>query len=304
MIPQFKDEQRRYFHSENFAAGLFMFALGLFKKAVIADTLAVFADNGFGMTNLSFSAGWVTSLSYTLQIYFDFSGYSDMAIGLGRMFNIDLPINFFSPYCSESVSVFWRRWHITLGRALRTYIYFPLGGSRKGSFRTCFNLFLTFFVSGLWHGAAWTFVLWGCLHGTAVVLERIFQKQLNRVSRGIRVSGTFFLVNAIFVLFRSESIAQAGEVYRGMLNYGNLGLDQLDAVTGLIGGINFPGVVDYAYLFVLLALLLLIIFKMPNSIERLQHFVPSGKALLATALLFSVSLLCLSRESVFIYFNF
>ena len=304
MIPQFKDEQRRYFHAENFAAGLFMFALGLFKKAVIADTLAVFADNGFSMTNLSFSAGWVTSLSYTLQIYFDFSGYSDMAIGLGRMFNIDLPINFFSPYCSESVSVFWRRWHITLGRALRTYIYFPLGGSRKGSFRTCFNLFLTFFVSGLWHGAAWTFVLWGCLHGTAVVLERIFQKQLNRVSRGIRVSGTFFLVNAIFVLFRSESIAQAGEVYRGMLNYGNLGLDQLDAVTGLIGGINFPGVVDYAYLFVLLALLLLIIFKMPNSIERLQHFVPSGKALLATALLFSVSLLCLSRESVFIYFNF
>ena len=304
MIPQFKDEQRRYFHAENFAAGLFMFALGLFKKAVIADTLAVFADNGFSMTNLSFSAGWVTSLSYTLQIYFDFSGYSDMAIGLGRMFNIDLPINFLSPYCSESISEYWRRWHITLGRALRTYIYFPLGGSRKGSFRTCFNLFLTFFISGLWHGAAWTYVLWGSLHGIVVVLERLSREPLEKIPKRIRIAGTFVLINILFVLFRAESFSQAGEVYRGMLNFGHFGVDQLNTVAGLIGGINFPNTVDCAYLFVLLAVSLLIIFTMPNSVQHLQRFKPSGKTLPATALLFSVSLLCLSRESVFIYFNF
>ena len=125
------------------------------------------------MTGLSLAAGWATSISYTLEIYFDFSGYSDMAVGLGKMFNIDIPFNFLSPYRAVSITEFWRRWHITLGKALSTYIYIPLGGNRKGLTRTCINLFLTFLVSGLWHGAAWTFVLWGVLHGMFVVIERI-----------------------------------------------------------------------------------------------------------------------------------
>lgn len=141
MIPQFRDGSRRYFHSENFASGLYMLAIGLFKKAVIADTVAVFADNGFSMTDMGLAAGWAAALSYTLQIYFDFSGYSDMAVGLGRMFNIEIPFNFMSPYKSKSITEFWRRWHITLGRALSTYIYILLGGSRKGLTRTCINLF-------------------------------------------------------------------------------------------------------------------------------------------------------------------
>ena len=171
MIPQFKDPRRRYWNWDNAAAGAYIFTVGLFKKTVIADTLALFVDTGFGATSLGFCAAWATALSYTFQVYFDFSGYSDMAVGLGKLFNIDIPFNFRSPYQSESIGVFWRRWHITLSRALQSYVYFPLGGSREGKLKTYRNLLITFLVSGLWHGAAWTFVLWGGL-------GRLFQASL------------------------------------------------------------------------------------------------------------------------------
>lgn len=132
MMPQFKDRDKYVVDYPNIASGIYIFTLGLFKKLVLADTLAVFVDNGFAMPQLGFAAAWVTALSYTFQIYFDFSGYCDMAIGLGKMFNIDLPINFNSPYKSKSISEFWKRWHMTLGRALAHYIYIPLGGNRRG----------------------------------------------------------------------------------------------------------------------------------------------------------------------------
>ena len=193
MMPQFKDEVRRYFNAENFSAGIYIFSIGLFKKALIADTLAVFVGNGFVMTEMSFAAGWIVSLSYTLEIYFDFSGYSDMAIGLGKMINIDIPFNFLSPYKSESISEFWRRWHITLGRALSTYIYKPIGGNQKGLKRTCLNLFFTFFISGLWHGASWNFVIWGVWHGVFVVIERLAGEKLSKVSKPIIVFPTFLI---------------------------------------------------------------------------------------------------------------
>nr|WP_315101010.1 MBOAT family O-acyltransferase [uncultured Catonella sp.] len=161
MIPQFAKKSIRYYNPKNFSRGIYIFSMGLFKKAVIADTLALFVNNGFGMENVGLIPAWITVFSYTFQLYFDFSGYCDMAIGIGRMFNVKLPINFDSPYKSASISEFWRRWHITLGRALGTYIYHPLGGNRKGLIRTCTNLMITFFISGLWHGAEWTFVIWG-----------------------------------------------------------------------------------------------------------------------------------------------
>lgn len=311
MIPQFKDETRRYFNPENFAAGIYLFSIGLFKKAVLADTLAYFADNGFGMTGLGLAAGWAASLSYTLQIYFDFSGYSDMSVGLGRMFNIDIPFNFLSPYRSESVSQFWRTWHITLGRALSTYIYRPLGGNRKGLPRTCANLLLTFFVSGLWHGAAWTFVLWGTLHGVFVTLERILG--LNRPKEGapplplvkaLRVFVTFLIVNALWVLFRAESFAQAAEVYKGMIAIGNLGLSQLNTVVGQAAHINLPTPIDCAHIIGLESILLFVVFACPNSAAFLKRFTASPKTLAASLFLFVVAFLCLTRQSVFIYFNF
>ena len=304
MIPQFKDERRRFFNPDHFASGIWLFSVGLFKKAVIADTLALFADNGFGMTNLGLAAGWITALSYTLQIYFDFSGYSDMAVGLGRMFNIDIPFNFRSPYRSESISEFWRRWHITLGRALSTYVYKPLGGNRRGLFRTCVNLFLTFLVSGLWHGAAWTFVLWGALHGLFVVAERILDKPLQKIPKPVRVCGTFLVVTALWVLFRADGFGQALEVWRGMVAFGDPAISQLDTIVGTAAYIDFPLALDCVYILVLEAVLLFVVFRCPNSSDLLDRFTPSRKTMIAAAVLFTVALLCLARESVFIYFNF
>lgn len=304
MIPQFKDESRRKFNVENFAAGIYLFSFGVFKKAVIADTLAGFVNNGFGMTDLGLAAGWMISLSYTLQIYFDFSGYSDMAVGLGKMFNIDIPFNFLSPYKSKSISEFWRRWHITLGRALSTYVYRPLGGNRKGILRTCINLFLTFFVSGLWHGAAWTFVLWGVLHGMFTIIERLLKEKIEKIPQDVRILGTFLIVNALWVLFRAESFGQALEVYQGMLAIGNLNFAQLQTVVGFEADVNLPAVMDYAYIIGMIGLLLLIVFGCQNSAERLEKFNGSKKTLATAVVFFCVAILCLSRESVFIYFNF
>lgn len=304
MLPQFKDEGKRYFNSSNFASGIYMFSIGLFKKAVIADTLSVFADNGFGMTDIGFAAGWVISLSYTFQIYFDFSGYSDMAVGLGRMFNIDIPFNFDDPYRSRSISEFWRRWHITLGRALGTYIYKPLGGSRNGLPHTCINLFLTFLVSGLWHGAAWTFVIWGAAHGIFAVCERIMGHRLEKIPGFLKIAATFLIVNTLWVLFRAKDFAEAREVYKGMAAIGNIGLSQLDTVVGHTAYMNFPLMIDLVYIFVLLAALFFVIFKGKSSINRFHDFKPSLGNLVAAAVQFSIALLFLSRESTFVYFNF
>ena len=303
MIPQFKDEQRRFFNPNNFAAGLYLFSIGLFKKIVISDALAVWVDNGFGITNFSFLAAWVTSLSYTLQIYFDFSGYSDMAVGLAKMFNIDIPFNFNSPYRSVDITEFWRRWHITLGRALSTYVYKPLGGNRKGLTQTCINLFLTFLVSGLWHGAAWTFVLWGVLHGLCSVVERILGEKRKIIPRPVRVFLTFMTVNILWVLFRADSFSDALAVYSGMINFSDLGLTQLTTIV-YDGVIAFPSIVNCMLVFGTIPILLLIVFFGTNSIDLFKTFNMSRKTLFISALLFCISVLCLGRGSVFIYFNF
>lgn len=304
MIPQFKDESKRFFNSDNFASGIYMFSIGLFKKAVIADTLSVFVDNGFEMTDIGFAAGWVISLSYTFQIYFDFSGYSDMAIGLGRMFNIDIPINFNAPYRSHSISEFWRRWHITLGRALSTYIYKPLGGSRDSLPRTCVNLFLTFLVSGLWHGAAWTFVIWGAVHGVFAVCERIWGDKLDKVPGFIRTTMTFIIVNVLWVLFRAGNFTEALEVYKGMLSIGNIRMTQLDTVVGYVAYMNFPLIIDLVYIFAILSVLFLVAFRGKSSVTLLANFNTTLRNLMVAAVLFTIALLCLSREGTFIYFNF
>lgn len=303
MIPQFKDENRRFFNPENFSAGIYMFCIGLFKKVVIADTVALWVDNGFGMGDLGLIAAWATALSYTIQIYFDFSGYSDMAIGLGKMFNIDIPFNFHSPYRSESITEFWRKWHITLGRALSAYVYKPLGGNRKGIVRTCINLFLTFFVSGLWHGAAWTFILWGVLHGVCTVVERVSGDRRKIIPKPVRVFITFMIVNALWVLFRAEGFPQALAVYKGMVNFGYLGFAGLTTMA-YDGVIAFPSVVNYACILGSIAILLVVIFRGTSSTDLLKTFRPTKGTMVVSAILFCISVLCLGRNSVFIYFNF
>ena len=303
MIPQFADDCKRRFNADNFARGLYFFGVGLLKKAVIADSLAVLVDNGFGIKDPGMVGAWATALCYTLQIYFDFSGYSDMAIGLGRMFNIELPDNFDRPYLSESITVFWRRWHMTLGRALSYYVYKPLGGNRKGMTRTCINLFLTFFVSGLWHGASWNFLVWGIAQGIIVIVERLCRNGLEKIPRWVRIAGTFLTTNFLWVLFRAESFEAASVIYRGMFDFENPGMNSLSLMM-MDGTVAFPMLVNCACVFMVLAGLLTVVFSGREKI-RLQkdQLLTRGQAWLAAAC-FVLALMCMGRESVFIYYNF
>lgn len=176
-IPQFRDEQNRKFNYSNMAKGVYIFSVGLFKKVLIADTFGKAVTWCFqDLTMISSADAVIMSLCYTFQLYFDFSGYCDMAIGIGSMFNIKLPQNFNSPYKATSIVDFWVRWHMSLTRFLREYVYFPLGGSKKGKARTYLNIMIVFLVSGIWHGANWTFILWGVLHGVLNCLTRACDK--------------------------------------------------------------------------------------------------------------------------------
>lgn len=200
VMPQFGNLKSKVPNYKNIALGIFVFSLGLFKKVLIADTFAVWASNGFDKAEiLSLIEAWVTSLSYTFQLYFDFSGYCDMAIGAALLFNIKLPINFNSPYKASDIQDFWRRWHITLSRFLRDYVYIPLGGNRKGRARTYLNLMLTFIIGGIWHGAGWTFIFWGFLHGLALMIHRFWHNLGFRMNKVLAWFITFNFVNIAWV---------------------------------------------------------------------------------------------------------
>lgn len=210
IIKQFTDKDRKIFNYDSFSKGIITFTIGLFKKVIIADTLAKFADIGFGnIDNLNTTTAILTTLAYTLQIYFDFSGYSEMAYGIGNMFNLTLPVNFNLPYQSKSLIEFWKRWHITLTKFLTDYIYIPLGGNRKGQIRMYVNTILVFFISGLWHGANWTFIIWGCLHGILLGLNKYFRGQWDKLNDVLQWLITFSIINCLWILFRSDSIHEA-----------------------------------------------------------------------------------------------
>jgi alginate O-acetyltransferase complex protein AlgI len=303
MMPQYENPENRKFNANNFSKGLYIFAIGLLKKVVIADTFALFANNGYQAEVLGFTFAWAMTLAYTFQIYFDFSGYSDMAIGLGKMFNIEIPRNFLSPYKSRSVTEFWRRWHITLGRAMKTYVYIPLGGNRKGQYRTYLNLFLTFVVSGLWHGAAWTFIIWGILHGLFMMFERIFETRLKKIPSLIRMIGTFFVIHMLWVLFRSESIAQALQVYQALFNFKSIDLASISLLT-LDGIVAFPTMIGVLYVILWMGLAFFICFRLKNSVEHYESFRPRYQTLILTVLMLLIAFIHLSKISPFIYFNF
>ncbi|UUZ90772.1 MBOAT family protein [Paenibacillus sp. P25] len=217
ILPQFKKLQNKVINYKNMSLGIFIFSIGLFKKVALADTFAVWATQGFDRSNtLTFFEGWITSLSYTFQLYFDFSGYTDMAVGAALLFNIVLPVNFNSPYKALDIQDFWRRWHITLGRFLTQYIYIPLGGNRSGPKRTYINIMIIFLISGFWHGAGWTFIFWGLLHGLATVINRYWKSlglKLNKVAAWFI---TFQFVNVAWVFFRAETWEDAMKVLKGM----------------------------------------------------------------------------------------
>ncbi len=238
MMPQFSRLKNKVFNYRNVSLGIFFFSIGFFKKVCIADQFSVWAGAGFDSdTALTFFDAWGTSLSYTFQLYFDFSGYTDMAIGSALFFNIVLPINFNSPYKSGSIREFWRRWHITLSRWLRDYLYIPLGGNRKGWFRTYINLLITFFLAGLWHGPSWSFVLWGGLHGMALVSQRIWNGLGLRMPAILGWLITFLFLNASWVIFRATTLQDGIRVLKGMC--GVNGLSVTSKFTDLFHGIGF-----------------------------------------------------------------
>lgn len=197
--------------AERFASGVFRFCLGLGKKVLLANTLGEVADRAFGAgpDALGCASAWIGLLAYSFQIFFDFAGYSDMAIGLGRMIGIEFLENFNAPYISRSFTEFWRRWHISLSNFMKEYLYVPLGGNRSGEFRTYANLWIVFLISGFWHGAAWNFVIWGAYHGIFLSLDKFFRKWGGRVPAVVAVPGTFVLVMFGWVFFRAESLSAA-----------------------------------------------------------------------------------------------
>jgi alginate O-acetyltransferase complex protein AlgI len=194
----------------------------LAKKVMIANPLGAYADSVFAADATFLSSGvlWVGILAYTFQIYYDFAGYSDMAIGLGRMIGFDFPENFNNPYISKNISEFWRRWHMTLGRWMRDYLYIPLGGNKVSQRRMYFNLWLVFLISGFWHGAAWNFMAWGAFHGTFLIADRLFLLKIyQRIGKFPSVVITFVITVVGWVLFRSENMAQVWDFTSGMFSF-------------------------------------------------------------------------------------
>ena len=299
IMPQFDDKEKQRLNWDNIASGIFMFSIGFFKKLVIADSFAVWATNGFDSTaSLTFYQGWFVSLAYTMQIYFDFSGYSDMAVGIGKIFNIDLPANFLSPYKSTSISEFWRRWHITLGRALSTYVYKPLGGNRKGRVKTYINLLLTFLVSGLWHGAAWTFVFWGLLHGIASVIDRLFRDNNWKINKYVSWFLTFMFVNCAWVFFRAATFERAFEILKAMFSIPSGG------AFNMAGIITNGSIIIIGLVYILLVISLVVTLSFKNTYELAETFDYTTINTVYVVILMMIGISFMPRISPFIYFNF
>jgi alginate O-acetyltransferase complex protein AlgI len=266
LVPQFDRPDVYRWSSRHVATGLALFTMGLAKKVLLADTVAAYTDPGFqaaaGGVVPAFTDAWVSALAYTFQLYFDFSGYSDMAVGLSMLFGIRLPENFRSPYKAANISEFWRRWHITLSQFLRDYLYVPLGGNRRGEARRYLNLFVTMLLGGLWHGANWTFVVWGGFHGALLAAHHGWQAR--RGGRSVRAPGTpagralgtaatFLAVVVGWVLFRAVSLPAAGRMLEAMAGFGDAGA--------------VPAREPLQWL----ALCALIAFCLPNSNEVIDH---------------------------------
>lgn len=298
MLPQFEDRANRRVNYENLFNGLFIFALGLCKKVLIADSIAVFANTGFDLMNTyTMAEAWLTSLSYSFQLYFDFSGYCDMAIGIGLMFNIKLPLNFNAPYKACDFQDFWRRWHMTLNRFLTQYLYIPLGGSRRGEVRTLVNIFIVFLVSGIWHGAGWTFIVWGILHGVTMIVNRLWKKHGFTLPNWVAIPLTFFFVNIYWVFFRAESLSDAMLIVQSMFNNFNLSLTQ-DFTSNLPS--ILPNSVNMMILFA--SFVLGVVGKTVYlQMETKGHY--RWKSV-ATIVAFVVGCLFISRVVTFLYFNF
>ena len=294
MMPQFDKPEVTRLDGPNLASGLHLFATGLFKKLVIADFFSVWVETGWHLSAPTFSQSWFTLVVYMLQLYFDFSGYSDMAIGLGRMFNIKLPLNFNSPLKSASIQEFWQRWHITLGTFLSQYVYIPLGGNRKGPFRTYVNLAVVFLLCGIWHGASWLFVIYGAINAVAMTAHRFWQKRGFRMPRPLGWVCTFALVIPSLVCTKFNGTwEQAARLSKGMISAPDFDFSKIRAIV-------YPDA--YPFVYVLAAWLLVLYF--PNKAVNIDRFRATTAGMAFTVFLLVFALFHLTRVGPFIYFNF
>jgi alginate O-acetyltransferase complex protein AlgI len=315
LIPQFKVLRNFVFSHKNVAIGLTWFILGLGKKVLIADRVSPWVATVFDNADIvTFTEAWVGALSYTFQLYFDFSGYSDMAIGLGWIFNFRLPINFNSPYKATSIIDFWRRWHITLSFFLRDYLYIPLGGSRRGEIRRYCNLFLTMLLGGLWHGAGWTYVIWGAMHGTFLVVNHAWKKFGVKLPQFFGWLITFLAVMMSWVFFRADNLYEATEIVKATVGIKGIVLvnDVEPALPWLAEmGVQFRPWQELPYLppnyqqsFVTLGLLLLAVTLLPNTQQIIKQFKPKWWWAMGVSGIALACLLSLNRISEFLYFQF
>lgn len=326
MLPQFRDISRKHFCYDDFYMGIRLFVLGLGKKVLLADTFGVAVNWGFrNYASLDGLNTILVILFYSFQIYLDFSGYCDMARGLGLMFRLRIAVNFLSPYKSANIMEFWNRWHITLTRFFTRYLYIPLGGNRKGKLRTYLNILIVFLCSGIWHGAGWTFLLWGLLHGTLNVLTRIWhdvKKQLHlkgvRFLHGVSVFFTFLFVTFAWTFFRADTVGQAAYMLRNLTSAFQNGWKGLKVHKNIAEAFQLP---EFFYpmkffkldalplsscycmfLFILTAVVL--IFFCKNLSETESSHRPCIPGTIALSVIFVWCVLSFSGVSTFLYFNF
>jgi alginate O-acetyltransferase complex protein AlgI len=315
LIPQLVDKGKRVLNWDNLSKGIFLFTLGLAKKVLLADTFGNAVNWGFSnIDSLNSVSAFLSVLAYTIQIYFDFSGYCDMATGVAKMMNIDLPVNFNSPYKALTITDFWRRWHITLSRFFTRYIYIPLGGSRKGKFCMYVNTMIVFLVSGLWHGANWTFVLWGGMHGVFVVITKAFKKFFDNLHPALNWLITFNFCNLSRAFFRADSISDAFKILRCIfrMDFGAISssftecfaLPEFEYIFTNVVHYDLLAHHEYAYLIIFLLVAFLLILGAPNALECTEKFTPSLTKSFFVVFLLVWCIFSFAGVSTFLYFNF
>ncbi len=312
IAPQFADEEKHRPNPDNIFRGLYALGFGLAKKVLLADTLGLAVNWAYAsIPSLNSTTAFLAMLGYMLQIYLDFTGYCDIATGAALLFNIELPVNFKSPLRATTIAGFWDRWHITLTRFLTTYIYFPLGGSRKGVARACLNTLIVFTISGFWHGAGWTYVLFGINYGLMMVACRLLKKQIAKTPGWVLYPITFLLNLFNISMFRANTISDAVLLWKRLFsfNFGPVDINMANSVlitefdvimNNILGG----ALPMWLPLVLLMAFCLYASTGMKNMSERLAVFKPTfGRAIVAVVLI-GWSVLSLSGVTTFLYFNF
>jgi alginate O-acetyltransferase complex protein AlgI len=330
MMPQFALPITYRFSNENFSLGVAYFTIGLAKKVLLADNLSEYATPVFSTASIGggvgFLSSWIGVVAYSFQLYFDFSGYCDMAVGISKMFGINLPLNFNSPYKARSIIQFWQRWHMTLSQFLRDYLYIPLGGNRNGHLRRHANIMLTMLLGGLWHGASYTFVVWGFLHGIYLIINHVYRHFIPSNILELRVASvmmTFVAVTVAWVFFRAETLSAAIEILKGMAGINGISFPMswswMEKYTFWIPMLRYDGIdvellpagATPSAVFILFGVSSVIIWLLPNSqdlisklsTERLHRRVLTISAAVS-GVMFSASLLSFNRVSEFLYFQF